>query len=39
MFAFRIENKILYPIKESLVFFIDNLPFSHFAPTYTNYLS
>ena len=39
MFAFRIENKILYPIKESLVFFIDNLPFSHFAPSYTSNLS
>ena len=39
MFAFRIENKILYPIKKSLVFFIDNFPFPHFSSTYTSYLS
>ena len=30
---------ILYSIEESFVFFINNLPFSNFATTYTSYFA
>lgn len=35
----KIENNISYSIKESLVFFIYNLPLSHFTSSDTSYLA